>query len=294
MECRIHVSPPIVRFADEIYHSTARLSEDNEGFLDLVARGGLCEDALERLELLRVLLTLLKRNPSEWRIVLAQRLGDALRAIRVDLRISQSELGNLVRKDRITVSRWESGTKVPSLENRYIWCLALGLVCPPKTALVRVVDFSPDLLRFLQEVPTHLRSLTPDQFEQFVAERLDRMGYNVTLTGALNRKDGGIDLIAVPKSANLGSHVIAGQVKHHQGDQKTGRESVDRLLALKDYHFGVGLLATNTTFHQGCHLDRPTRTQRPIPATQRLHGPKAMAPGSMGNGRGLAGDSRQS
>lgn len=42
--------------------------------------------------------------------------------------------------------------------------------------------------------------------------------------------------------------MIAGQVKHHQGDQKTGREAVDRLLAWKDSHFGVGLLATNTSF----------------------------------------------
>ncbi|MCZ2153410.1 MAG: restriction endonuclease [Bryobacterales bacterium] len=114
--------------------------------------------------------------------------------------------------------------------------------------MVRVVDFSPELLRFLQEDPTRLRSLTPEQFERFAAERLDRMGYNVTLAGATNRKDGGIDLIAVPKSALLGSVVIAGQVKHHSGDQKTGRDAVDRLLAWKDSYFGIGLLVTNTSF----------------------------------------------
>jgi hypothetical protein len=74
------------------------------------------------------------------------------------------------------------------------------------------------------------------------------MGYNVTLTGASNRKDGGIDLIAVPKSANVGSIVIAGQVKHHRDDQKAGRDAVDRLLAWKDSYFGVGLLVTNTSF----------------------------------------------
>jgi hypothetical protein len=136
---------------------------------------------------------------------------------------------------------------VPPVE-MYKWRQALGLVCPPKTALVRVVDFSPELLRFLQEDPASLQSLTPDEFERIVADRLDRMGYNVTLTGASNRKDGGIDLIAVPKVSNLGSLVIAGQVKHHQGNQKTGREAVDRLLAWKDSYFGVGLLATNTTF----------------------------------------------
>jgi predicted Mrr-cat superfamily restriction endonuclease len=70
---------------------------------------------------------------------------------------------------------------------------------------------------------------------------------NVTLTGATNRKDGGIDLIAVPRTANVGSVVIAGQMKHHR-DRKTEREAVDRLLAWKDTYFGIGMLVTNTTF----------------------------------------------
>ena len=149
-----------------------------------------------------------------------------------------------------TLADWEVETALPpNSQVLYRWCQALGLVCPPKTALVRVVEFSPELLRFLQEDPDRLRSLTPDEFERFVANRLDRMGYSVTLTGASNRKDGGIDLIAVPRTANLGSVVIAGQMKHHRGDQKTGRDAVDRLLAWKDSrYFGVGLLATNTAF----------------------------------------------
>jgi hypothetical protein len=90
--------------------------------------------------------------------------------------------------------------------------------------------------------------LSPDKFEQFVAERLDRAGFNVKLTGLTNRKDGGIDLIAVPKAASVGSIVIAAQMKHHQATRKTGRDAVDRLLAWKDSPFGVGLLVTNTSF----------------------------------------------
>jgi hypothetical protein len=42
--------------------------------------------------------------------------------------------------------------------------------------------------------------------------------------------------------------VLAVQVKHHVGDQKTGVDAVDRLLAWKDSHFGVGMLVTNRTF----------------------------------------------
>jgi transcriptional regulator with XRE-family HTH domain len=178
-------------------------------------------------------------------------LGILLQIARLSLGLSIPDLAAELRTDTRSVSRWEnpSPLTLPTPSFVYRWCQALGLVCPPKTALVRVVDFSPLLLRFLREDPSRLRSLTPEEFERFVANRLDRMGYSVTLTGATNRKDGGIDLIAVPKSANLGSLVIAGQVKHHEGDQKTGREAVDRILAWKDSrYFGVGLLATNTAF----------------------------------------------
>ena len=177
-----------------------------------------------------------------------QKISRALKEIRESLGYSQTAIAQEVDTTRIAVSRWESGTQSPGSSGMYRWCKALGLVSAPKSALVRVVDFSPELLQFLQEDPTRLRSLTPDQFERFVAERLDRMGYNVTLTGSTNRKDGGIDLIAVPKLADLGSHVIAGQMKHHRGDQKTGRDAIDRLLAWKDSYFGVGLLVTNTSF----------------------------------------------
>src|SRR5262249_44965342 len=141
----------------------------------------------------------------------------------------------------------EHGRRSPKGDEMYRWCQGLGLVSPANRALVRVVDFSASFLDFIREDPERLRTLTPDQFERFVAERLDRMGYNVVLTGATNRKDGGIDLVAVPRVRNVGSVVIAGQIKHHR-DRKTEREAVDRLLAWKDSYFGVGLLVTNTAF----------------------------------------------
>ncbi len=130
-------------------------------------------------------------------------------------------------------------------ENVYKWCLANNLVCPPRTALVHSVDFSPALLRFLQQDPNRLRSLTPEEFERFVADRLDRMGMNVKLTGHANRSDGGIDLIATPKTGP--PYVVAAQMKHHE-DRKTGREAVDRLLSWKNSHIRIGLLVTNTAF----------------------------------------------
>ena len=179
---------------------------------------------------------------------LPKQLGSELNGIRESLGLERRSVADIIDVPDRLLSQWERGAKSPKGWQMYRWCRALGIVAPPKTALVRVVDFSPDLLRFLQEDPTRLRSLSPDQFERFTAERLDRMGYNVTLTGATNRKDGGIDLIAVPKLAALGSYVIAGQVKHHRGDQTTGVDAVDRLLAWKDSVFRAGLLVTNTSF----------------------------------------------
>jgi hypothetical protein len=69
----------------------------------------------------------------------------------------------------------ESGAQSPSAALMYDWCQALGLVAPARTALVRVVDFSPELLRFLQENPERLRALSPEKFERFAAERLTRL-----------------------------------------------------------------------------------------------------------------------
>ena len=162
---------------------------------------------------------------------------------RKELTISATSLAQQVGVDESSIGAWEEGLRIPQRPLLYRWCQALGFVAAPKTALVRVINFSPELVRFLQEHPIRLRSLTPEQFERFTAERLDRMGFNVTLTGATNRKDGGIDLIAVPKLGGIGSIVIAGQVKHHRGDQRT-----DRLLAWKDSYFDIGLLVTNTSF----------------------------------------------
>ena len=113
-------------------------------------------------------------------------IGRSLQEVRESLGVSQTDIAGQVEVGPTAVAKWESGARFPNATTVYRWCQALGLVCPPNSALVRVVDFSPELLRFLQEDATRLGSLTPDQFERFVAERMDRMGYNVTLTGPTN------------------------------------------------------------------------------------------------------------
>jgi len=74
------------------------------------------------------------------------------------------------------------------------------------------------------------------------------MGYDVTLTGQTYQADGGIDLIAVLKIRTVASFLLAGQIKHHKGNMKTGIEAVDRLLSWRNRGFNLGLLVTNTEF----------------------------------------------
>ena len=83
-----------------------------------------------------------------------------VRAVRVDLRLSQREFGDLLGAHNVTVSKWENGREKPSrhrahiiaamqtaLENGPILDLADSLdACGPAYALWRVFDtaYSPD------------------------------------------------------------------------------------------------------------------------------------------------------
>ena len=176
------------------------------------------------------------------------RLGKALQDVRRDLCMTQAEVAADVGTSRICVSRWERGGQPASHGQLLRWCCALGLIAPKNHAVVRAVDFPEEFLQGLQRDPGLLREIGPEQFERLIAERLERMGFDVCLTGSAALRDGGIDLIAVPKMRTVGTFLLAGQVKHHRGNRKTGRVAVDRLLSWKDSDFRLALLVTNTTF----------------------------------------------
>jgi transcriptional regulator with XRE-family HTH domain len=178
----------------------------------------------------------------------AAKLGQALSAVRQELGLTQDELAHQGGLNRIALSQWERGRWPASLGPIYKWCSALGLVSSEDSPTVSFLDVTPQLLDMFAHNPDELRNLSPDHFERVIAERIDRMGYDVQLTGRTNRRDGGIDLVAVPKVRTSGSFLMAAQIKHHRGECTTGRPDVDRLLAWKDSHFRVGLLVTNTTF----------------------------------------------
>src|ERR1039458_10337366 len=123
----------------------------------------------------------------------------ALGLRRTSVRRGAADVAKQIGISEIELSRFELGQDVPSTAVLLSWCKALDVFLPPHTALVQVIDVSPELLRVLKENPDEFRRLQPDQIESFVASRLDRMGFNVKLTGPTTRRDGGIDIIAVPK-----------------------------------------------------------------------------------------------
>jgi transcriptional regulator with XRE-family HTH domain len=180
----------------------------------------------------------------------AANLGRALAAVRVELGLTQDELAYLGGLNRIALSQWERGRWPPSMGPIYQWCAALGLVSEQDEPQVSFLDVTSQLIVLLGDNPNELRNLSPERFEHVVAERIDRMGYDVQLTGATTQRDGGIDIIATPKIRTVGSFLMAVQVKHHRGNRTTGRPEVDRLLAWKDSHFRVGVMVTNTSFSQ--------------------------------------------
>jgi transcriptional regulator with XRE-family HTH domain len=112
------------------------------------------------------------------------RLGRALSGVRQDLRLTQDELAARASLSRIALSQWERGRWPPSLGPIYRWCYGLGLVAEDTSPQVSFLDVTPYLLSVLRENPEELCNLSPERFEHVIAERIDRMGYDVRLTGA--------------------------------------------------------------------------------------------------------------
>jgi len=178
----------------------------------------------------------------------SESLARALRAIREELNLTQAELADRVGTSRIAVSRWEDGAQRLTFGPLCRWCQALGLLQSKSHALVTTVDVTPEFVRLLRQDPALLHQLSPEAFENLIGERLYRMGFDIQKTGTTALRDGGIDLVAIPKVRTVASYLMAVQVKHHAQGARTGRTPVDRLLSWKDSPFRLGLIVTNTGF----------------------------------------------
>jgi hypothetical protein len=115
-------------------------------------------------------------------------------------------------------------------------------------ARFELIDISPILLGWLQADPMRVAQLSPEQFENLVAERLRANDYTVQKCGGTYHRDGGIDLIAVPNRGEVPG-VIAVQVKHSTHNRTVGSAVVRDLAGvLSRSGLNAGIIVTNTRF----------------------------------------------
>lgn len=123
--------------------------------------------------------------------------------------------------------------------------LARGAAAEQKLIL-DVKSVTDDLLLRAYENPKLLYEITPRRFEEFVAELLDRLGYEVTLTPA--SRDGGKDIYAAKKD-DLGSFLYVVECKQYSPDHRVGIGLIRELNGVVQAERATaGILATTSFF----------------------------------------------
>lgn len=115
---------------------------------------------------------------------------------------------------------------------------------------VELIGIGQILSKPLRKDPSLVYRLSPDQFEEFICERLFAWGLEPYRVGATNRKDGGIDVLFWPRIRGAFPFIGAAQIKHHRHPHSTEGPATVREFAgaIAGHAFNAGLLVTNTTF----------------------------------------------
>lgn len=115
---------------------------------------------------------------------------------------------------------------------------------------IEVVGVASVLTKQLAEDPALVHSISPEQFEEFVCDRLFAMGLEPRRVGAVNQKDGGVDIVFWPRQTSAFPFLGAAQVKHHRNPSFKEEPSTVRDFAgvLSGHPFNAGLIVTNTSF----------------------------------------------
>jgi MraZ protein len=115
---------------------------------------------------------------------------------------------------------------------------------------IEIVPASAQLLELLRENLANIYNLSPENFELFICERLDRMGFAVQRVGTIYVPDGGVDIVACPRTPTTFPYLLAVQTKCYRSPgRKTGPGAVKDLQAVVARQpFQGGLLVTNTSF----------------------------------------------
>jgi hypothetical protein len=135
------------------------------------------------------------------------------------------------------------GRQSPAVEAQ----LPLPLFAPLRVELVGIGAI---LSEQLTNDPSLLYRVSPEEFEEFICDRLFAMGFEPRRVGATNRKDGGVDVLFWPRLSGAFPFLGAAQVKHHRDTHiKEGPGTVrDFAGTIAGHPFNAGLLITNTSF----------------------------------------------
>ena len=102
------------------------------------------------------------------------------------------------------------------------------------------------LIEYIHESPDRLYTLEPRQFEEFVAEMLDKLGYQVQLTG--KGADNGVDIFA-NRQTDAGPELVLVQCKRHAKEKKISKPTLKQLHAdVRDQKATKGLFVTSSSF----------------------------------------------
>lgn len=119
---------------------------------------------------------------------------------------------------------------------------------------------SDDLLKKAHANPSLLYEITPRRFEEFVADILARLGYDVTLTPA--SKDGGKDIFAAKKD-DLGTFLYFVECKRYAPDHKVDVTLIRELFGVvQAENATAGILATTSSFTRGAQEFQARRSHQ--------------------------------
>jgi restriction system protein len=109
-----------------------------------------------------------------------------------------------------------------------------------------IISANDAMIRALKKQPADVFKLTSREYEELVAELLNDMGYDVTLTPAT--RDGGKDILASFKT-DCGEFLCLVEAKHYRQDRKIGVSLVRELYGtLCDYQANSGMLVTTSSY----------------------------------------------
>ncbi len=132
-----------------------------------------------------------------------------------------------------------------------------------EAARVELVEAAEEILAFVHANPTKISALGPQQFEDLVHSIYRNQGFDVERLGSAFSPDGGVDMIAIFKSVELGQIRLAIQCKSVQATQGRKRgisaRPIRELAAVLDkFRAHKGILTTTGRFTEKAWQEQQT------------------------------------